>query len=281
MQFETLQEFDKMGIDLIWNMDTHREKEEENQQPQLILMSSQPNQSKAVITTNNDNIHLINEIQMDIEKIPVYLTKHNPLFQQMVHNIHSTLETTASIMIDQTNNKECIRKIGLLIYKIMIIQIYHFLWSTYLKSGLGQLIATTTTHEQQVSYRTNISIWPKELKELFLVTVKIQMKNIDNQHYLKFVREQLSLLDSQLNQCRSQLNILANHFHGYTSQIQNMIKSYIEEHFHLFRMKIEHQVELLHFDYHIQALKLEYIRHCPNQFQVDSFSFPQKYSILF
>ncbi|CAF3084477.1 unnamed protein product, partial [Rotaria sp. Silwood2] len=32
-------------------------------------------------------------------------------------------------------------------------------------------------------------------------------------------------------------------------------------------MEIEHKIELVHSDYHIQALKLEYDRHNPNEYQ--------------
>ncbi|CAF5067097.1 unnamed protein product, partial [Rotaria magnacalcarata] len=31
--------------------------------------------------------------------------------------------------------------------------------------------------------------------------------------------------------------------------------------------KIEHQVELIHYDYHIRALELEYFQHKPNEYQ--------------
>jgi len=33
-------------------------------------------------------------------------------------------------------------------------------------------------------------------------------------------------------------------------------------------MEIEHKIELIHHDYHIQALKFEYFRHKPNEYQV-------------
>lgn len=200
------------------------------------------------------NICLVKEIDMTINTIPMYLTKHHPPFQQMIRNIQSTIKTTTAIPIDPSNNKESIRKIALLIYKIMIIQAYDNLWSVYLKMGQDQ------------------SIWPQELQQV-IVNNNRSMKDIDNQYYLTFIRKQLHILDLKLNECRTQLNILANQFHGYTLQIQTIIKSYIDEHAREFRMKIEHQTELLHYTYQIRALKLEYLRLCPNQFQVISFFF--------
>lgn len=200
------------------------------------------------------NICLVKEIDMTINTIPIYLTKHHPPFQQMIRNIQSTIKTTTAIPIDPSNNKESIRKIALLIYKIMIIQAYDNLWSVYLKMGQDQ------------------SIWPQELQQV-IVNNNRSMKDIDNQYYLTFIRKQLHILDLKLNECRTQLNILANQFHGYTLQIQTIIKSYIDEHAREFRMKIEHQIELLHYTYQIRALKLEYLHLCPNQFQVISFFF--------
>ena len=200
------------------------------------------------------NICLVQEIDMTINTIPIYLTKHHPPFQQMIRNIQSTIKTTTAIPIDPSNNKESIRKIALLIYKIMIIQAYDNLWSVYLKMGQDQ------------------SIWPQELQQV-IVNNNRSMKDIDNQYYLTFIRKQLHILDLKLNECRTQLNILANQFHGYTLQIQTTIKSYIDEHARKFRMKIEHQIELLHYTYQIRALKLEYLHLCPNQFQVISFFF--------
>ncbi|CAM4851783.1 unnamed protein product, partial [Rotaria magnacalcarata] len=42
--------------------------------------------------------------------------------------------------------------------------------------------------------------------------------------------------------------------------------AYSHPHTHTLK-KIEHQVELIHYDYHIQALKLEYFQHKPNEYQ--------------
>ncbi|CAF3294650.1 unnamed protein product [Rotaria socialis] len=44
--------------------------------------------------------------------------------------------------------------------------------------------------------------------------------------------------------------------------------TYIEENLNSsLSKKIEHQVELIHYDYHIRALELEYFQHKPNEYQ--------------
>ena len=50
--------------------------------------------------------------------------------------------------------------------------------------------------------------------------------------------------------------------------ISNTIETYIEQNLQPLRIEIEHQIELIHYDYHIRALKLEYYRHNPNKYQV-------------
>jgi len=98
----------------------------------------------------------------------------------------------------------------------------------------------------------------------------------ENEIYLHFVEKQLHELEYQLKQIENQLNIKANNFHGYTLSIRKMIETYIEQHLQSFRMPIEHQIDLIHCDYQIRALKIEYFRHNPTTHQVSyfiSFSF--------
>ncbi|CAF2136822.1 unnamed protein product [Rotaria magnacalcarata] len=64
------------------------------------------------------------------------------------------------------------------------------------------------------------------------------------------------------------MNIKANNFPGYTISIQERLMTYIEQNLNSsLSKKIEHQVDLIHYDYHIRALKLEYFQHKPNEYQ--------------
>ena len=143
----------------------------------------------------------------------------------------------------------------------MVIQTYHRLWTTYLTSGLGQLISAS---EASSLYSTTLPIWPKEIKTL----LQLNNKTNTNDIYLNFVNEQLHELDYQLKQYQTELNRQANNFHGYTLTIQKIIETYIEKQLQTFRMKIEHQINLIYYDYHVHALKLEFFRYNPNQYQV-------------
>ncbi|CAF1403885.1 unnamed protein product, partial [Rotaria magnacalcarata] len=158
-----------------------------------------------------------------------------------------------------------LRKIAILIYKIMVIQTYQYLWKTYLKSGTGQLIIPSET-KQKLSYSTTLSVWPKEMKAIVLSNKKDTTN--ENEICLKFVNGHLYALQHQLKQYQQELNIKANNFQGYTISIQEKLMTYIELNLNSsLSKKIEHQVELIHYDYHIQALQLEYFQHKPNEYQ--------------
>ena len=212
-------------------------------------------------TTNNKEC-LMKEI-----KIPDYLTKGNKPFQQIMHQALSNINITMAMLDDdddRTHKLEELQKIAILIYQIMLIQTYQLLWAAYLQSGMGQLIISSET---TLSYSTTLSIWPKEIKSMVLLSKNVDKTN-ENASCSKLVNDHLNELDHQLKQYQMELNMKANHFPGYTLSIQTLMETYIEQNLHSLRMEIEHKVELVYFDYHIQALKLEYYRHNPNDYQV-------------
>ncbi|CAF1338130.1 unnamed protein product [Rotaria magnacalcarata] len=171
--------------------------------------------------------------------------------------------TTATEKLN--NNMDELRKIAIVLYKIMVIQTYQYLWETYFKSGTGQLMIPSEA-KQKLSYSTTLSIWPKEIKTIVLSNKKD--KTNENEICLKFTNGHLYALQNQLKEYQQELNIKANNYPGYTLSIQEIIKIYIEENLNasLYK-KIQHQVALIHYDYHIRALKLEYLRHKPNEYQ--------------
>lgn len=197
--------------------------------------------------------------------IPDYLTKGNKPFQQIMHQALSNINITMAMLDDDRTHKlEELQKIAILMYQIMLIQTYQLLWAAYLQSGMGQLIVPSKT---KLSYSTTLSIWPKEIKSIVLLSNNVDKTN-ENESCSKLVNDHLNELDHQLKQYRAELNMKANNFTDYTLSIQTLMETYIEQNLHSLRMEIEHKVELVYFDYHIQALKLEYYRHNPNDYQV-------------
>ncbi|CAF1411339.1 unnamed protein product [Rotaria sordida] len=200
------------------------------------------------------------DIVGEIKQIPDYLSKRNESYKQIINQIISTTANLAT----SNKTKEELRQISILIYKIMVIQIYNSLWTTYLKSGTGQLIIQS---KEQLNCLTNLHIWPKEIKTIITQkSIKMNATN-ENEIYMNFISNKLHELDNQLKQYQAELNQKINSFYGYTLKLQQLIETYIQQNMSSFRMEIEHKIELIHYDYYIQALKLEYYRHDPNVYQ--------------
>ncbi|CAF3845136.1 unnamed protein product [Rotaria sp. Silwood1] len=193
-------------------------------------------QKMAQLSTNatDEQEFIIKSIQNALNKIPIYLAKQNASFQQLLNQAISTIRIEAL-----NSHRDELRDIAILLYKIMLLQIYHRLWTTHLKSGMGQLINDS---EKQFIYPTNLQIWSKEIKYI-------------------------SELDHQLKQNQMEWNRKANNFNGYTFIVEKLMEKYIEQNLCSLHMEIEHQIELVHYDYHIQALKQAYDRHHPNEYQ--------------
>ena len=210
--------------------------------------------SQTAVTTSNAHDSLMEDMQAEIETIPIYLTKRNESFQQLMHHAQSAMTTNSA-----ARDIEELRKISILMYKIMIIQTYHLLWTSYLKSGRGELLMPADGRK--------ISIWPKELQALFVRNTTTNQTNGNNM-YLTCVHRQLSELDRLLKQNQIEFNTKTNNLHGYSLTVQKSIEAYIEQNLRSFRTGIEHRIELIHYDYSIRTLKLQFLRHHPTAHQV-------------
>ncbi|CAF3345031.1 unnamed protein product [Rotaria socialis] len=267
-QRETLENFDKMSSDLPWNMKEKNKTKKKFDEMEEQNLSAKMRQLSTTTTHEKHSIKILKEIRDQLEIIPNYLTKQNISFKKSMHQVLSSMITAAATTENSNknvNNIDELRKIAILLYKIMVIQTYQYLWETYFKSGTGQLMVPFET-KQKLCYPTTLSIWPKEIKTIALSNKKD--KTNENEICLKFASGHLYALQNQLKEYQQELNIKANNYPGYTLSIQEIIKTYIEENLNVTLCKrIQHQVELIHYDYHIRALKLEYLRHKPNEYQ--------------
>lgn len=227
---------------------------------------SDNNMSPSSMKAINTNESVMNDIKAQVETIPSYLGKENKLLLDFIHQISSSMPIVGQKSKNETEirTKE-LRKMMILIHKIMMIQTFQFLWTIYLKSGTGQLIIASKDQQSSV-YPMTVSLWPKELRTI-LPCVILQDIN-ENEFYSNFVNHQLHELHSYLKQYQSELNIEANQFHGYTLTVQKRIETYLEQHLSSFRLAIEHQVELIHYDCQIRALKEAYLRQKPSDYHV-------------
>ena len=99
----------------------------------------------------NEKPIIIKNIRDEINRISIYhLTKKNNSFKQLIHQVLSIVA-----MVSTNHNVEELRQIAILMNKMIFIQTHSKLWTTYLKSGIGQLMVLS---QEQFIYPTNISI---------------------------------------------------------------------------------------------------------------------------
>ena len=85
---------------------------------------------------------------------------------------------------------------------------------------------------------------------------------------MNIVNSYIDKFNQQLKQCQTELNNRKNKFHCFTLTMAQMIQTYIEQHLSSLCIEIQHKIELVHYDYYIEAVKLAYIQCKPNQYQV-------------
>ena len=220
-------------------------------------LSQQMTQLSTTTTTNRQQ-YCIEEITIAVNRLPDYLTRRNKLFQLMLRTVLSTRTVDAN-----HRDMEDLRQIAIAVYKIMFIQTHQLLWTTYRMAGMGQI--PISSGEPSI-YSTNIPSWPKQVREA--VTSAGAAETHVNEHSLAYVNHYLNEWNKHLELNRTDLNIKANKFTAYTLLLQRTIEAYIERNLSVVRAKIEHQVELVVYEYHIQALKVEFNCQKPSAVQV-------------
>ncbi|CAF1546699.1 unnamed protein product, partial [Adineta steineri] len=206
-------------------------------------------------TTMNDGMFIDKTIEDHLEKIPIYLTKENITFQSIIDQALGMMNISS---IGKDNTRNDLQHTSILIYKMQILSMYHLLWTTYWQSGLGQLIKQTPEQQQNyVVYSMNISFWPKEIKE-----------NIDTStSSMDLVCYHRQELERQLRQIQIEWNNKVNHFSGYHLKVEQLLKDYILRNVYEFQKEIEHKIELVTIDYHIEAIKREFDRQNATEYQ--------------
>jgi hypothetical protein len=221
-----------------------------------IILSQKMTELKTTTTMNNA-MFIDQTIQDHLEKIPIYLTKENKTFQCIMDQALCMMNiSSSSIPTDDDIQHICI-----LIYKMHILSMYHLLWTTYWQSGLGQLIIKTSERQQQINYvvySMNISFWPKEIKQhIDTCTSSMDLVCYHRQE-----------LERQLKQMKMEWNDKVNRFSGYNSKVEQLLQDYIIENLHEFQKDIEHKIELVTYDYQIEAIKQEFNHQNPTEYQV-------------
>ena len=184
-------------------------------------------------------------VKDDIETIPNYLAKKNKLFKDVIYQVSSS----SSLL---KNKMKELRRMAILTHKIMLVQMFHTLWSTYLKSGTGILRATELP---------SMKVWPTEVKSL----VTTQTTNED-EACLACVNNYLHHLNDRMEHYRNDLNRIKGQLGVDTQAIETFVQHGLETR----RLEMEHKVTLVHYDYNDQVLEFEYLQLNPSKHQVRS-----------
>ena len=185
--------------------------------------------------------------------------------------IHQALSTTAT-----SNSIEDLREIAILMYRLMSNQYLHSLWSAYSMSGMGQL--TSLPNHPPVHHAIHPQVWPVEVK--MKAKQNITAETTEHEACLALVNRRLQELDGKTKQYRMELDIQKNRCHRCTPIIQQAIRKFVEQGFDGERLRIEHKIHLVQYDYAERVLELEYLAQYPTDEQV-RFARPILYHFFF
>ncbi|CAF4335458.1 unnamed protein product [Adineta steineri] len=154
--------------------------------------------------------------------------------------------TTTTASSTPVHNEEDLREITSLIHNIRSEQIFHSLWMTYLKSGMGQL------KENQ----TGPAIW--------LVIVKTMAKQAinagasENDACTTLVHDRLRQINDKIQKYQTELDLAKSRLPNDQEAVYQTIETLIEQKLENLRQKIEHKSALVQYDYKDRELELEF-----------------------
>jgi hypothetical protein len=180
---------------------------------------------------------------------------------------------STAIVTTTTNHsliKDQLHELCILHYKMKILTLYHSLWTTYWQSGFGQLIQQPSQlSNSMVIYPLNITIWPETIQKK-IRSINKKLKKSQHITALDLVRYHRNQLEAQLRNTQIQWNQKANQLTGYHLQVEQLLQQYIDQHLNKLQLKIDYEIKLVTYDYHIEAIKQEFHHQNPTDSQVCS-----------
>ncbi|CAF4874803.1 unnamed protein product [Rotaria sp. Silwood1] len=203
-------------------------------------------QKLSELSTYSDHItehpKMIHENLM--ENIPYYLSKESKLFEQMISDV------TSSEMI------EALREMAIVIHQLFFIVFEKSLWSTYLKSGTGQL----QLNQMDNNNSNHPHLWPIQVQKF---VHKQSPGNIDTAACLNYVIQHLDQLDEKLKQYQTKYNMKKNQFLNYLPRIQTFVHQQLES----ARWATEQEIAIVRYNYTDHVLELQFLAYNPTQQQ--------------
>jgi hypothetical protein len=181
------------------------------------------------------------------------------------HVIQKVIHTASSISIND------IQQVAILKHNIADLDIQKQISTIYLRSGTGKL------REPEVELiAVDRRVWPIQVKSAVsaqpsnMSRTTMEMNEEDQHHaYEELVHCRLQEMNEKIEQYRIQLNEMKSGLIGFTSTMEEVIDTYIQQYgIKPLQMKRDHKIALLEYDYDAEILQRKYLQENPNEYQV-------------
>ena len=193
----------------------------------------------------------------NIEEVPDYLQKPDESFEKMLCSV-------SSMNLLNSNNIEDFRQIAICIHHVKYNGHLFSLWMAYLKSGMGELQTQSSSSRNTLTAH----VWTASIKSKVKQDIRTGVKEYDA--CLTYVKAQLNTFEKNIAKAQSHLNDRMKRlsYHLPATVIQEAIGKFVEDNLIQERAKIQHKIQLVHFDYHERILELQYLQYKPTEAQV-------------
>ncbi|CAF1538569.1 unnamed protein product [Rotaria sp. Silwood1] len=196
------------------------------------------------VTSHHTPEHLISVHEDDAENIPYYLSKESESFQKMTGNLSSN------------ELVEKLRQMAILIHQLFMIDLEKSLWSTYLKSGTGQL----PVNQMDNDHLSHPHLWPIEVQKLMR---QQSLDSTDSAACLTYVTQHLDELNDKMKQYQTKYNMMKNQYFNYLPTIQTFVHQQLES----ARLATEQQIAIVHYHYIDHVFELKFLACNPTRQQ--------------
>jgi hypothetical protein len=181
------------------------------------------------------------------------------------HVIQKVIHTAGSISIND------IQQVAILKHNIADLDIQKQISTIYLRSGTGKL------REPEVELiAVDRRVWPIQVKSAVspqpsnMSRTTMEMNEEDQHHaYEELVHCRLQEMNEKIEQYQIQLNEMKSGLIGFTSTMEEVIDTYIQQYgIKPLQMKRDHKIALLEYDYDAEILQRKYLQENPNEYQV-------------
>ena len=172
----------------------------------------------------------------------------------------TTTSSTLHSSLSPLNVQNKLRKIAILTYKLQHEEIFKSLWTSYWKSGVGEL---NINHQGP-------SIWPMKIKAM--IKTRATLNKNENDTCIALVQDRLSQFNIKIQRYETELQTQLEYFGSDREIITSNMDTYIREKLERFQRKIDHEIALVQYDHNDRLLELEFLKQQPSEYCVSKYS---------